>query len=147
VARAFRLAVVLCIVLATAAPVLEDANDDSYPFSTYPMFARQLGKPRLVYAEGLKRGGAAAVRLPPELVGTDEPMQAMRTLGLTADRGRRPLRRLCAAIAARVTRVPEYADVWAVSITRASFDPLRYFEGDAAPERPKQLARCEVGRK
>lgn len=144
-ARAFRPVIALGIVLATAAPVLKDANDDSYPFSTYPMFARELSKPTLVYAEGLKRAGRA-VRLPPELIGTDEPMQAMRTLGLTADEGRRPLRRLCAAIAERVRRVPEYGDVSQVSITRARFDPLRYFEGDAAPERAKQLTLCDVKR-
>lgn len=134
------------MVLACAAPLLRDPRHDSYPFSTYPMFARTLQRPQLTFAEGLLRSGNA-VRLPPELVANDEPMQAMRTLKLTAGEGPEALARLCSAIAARTATDARYAEVRRVRISRARFDPLRYFESDApAPER-EPLSECRVRRK
>lgn len=133
------------LALAVAAPVLRDAEDDSYPLSTYPMFARVLTKPRLTYAEGVSRDGQGT-RLPPRIVGSDEPMQAMRTLKLTADGGRRSLKRLCAAMAERVAAEPAYAQLRVVRIVRAQFDPVRYFEAGPTPENSEKLAQCSVKR-
>lgn len=136
----------VAVVLASAAPLLRDARHDSYPFSTYPMFARTLQRPQLTFAEGLERSGRA-VRLPPELVANDEPMQAMRTLKLTAGAGPEALARLCARIAERASSQPRYDDVRRVRISRARFDPLRYFENDAPAPEPETLAECRVRRK
>jgi hypothetical protein len=137
----------LAVAAAAAAPLLRDARHDSYPFSTYPMFARVLGRPQLTFAEGVT-GSRQARRLPPEMVANDEPMQAMRTLKLTANDGRRALRRLCAAIAERVAASPTYADVRRVRIARARFDPLRYFEPDsgAQGQERERLVECRVRR-
>jgi hypothetical protein len=137
----------LAVAAAAAAPLLRDARHDSYPFSTYPMFARVLRQPQLTFAEGVTGAGQAR-RLPPEMVVNDEPMQAMRTLKLTANAGPRALKQLCAAIAARVAAAPIYADVRRVRIARARFDPLRYFEPDSGPQgqEREQLAECRVRR-
>jgi hypothetical protein len=133
------------LVLAVASPVVRHANDDSFPLSTYPMFARVLTQPRLVYAEGLQRGGLAT-RLPPELVANDEPMQAMRTLKQAANGGKRELKRLCAAIAERAAARAEYAGLRRVRIVSATFDPVRYFEAGPAPESSERLVECAVPR-
>ncbi len=133
----------ISVVLATASPLFRDANDDSYPLSTYPMFARTLRQPRLVWAEGLARDGRAT-RLPPEMVANDEPMQAMRTLKLTAASGPRSLKRLCSAIAERVAGSGRFADVERVRIVEGRFNPLSYFEGDSAPTDARRLAQCRV---
>jgi hypothetical protein len=110
------------------------------------MFARILQRPLLTFAEGLTKSGAA-VRLPPELIANDEPMQAMRTLKLTASEGPQALKRLCSAIAERAARTPRFAEIRRVRIARARFDPLRYFEPDApAPER-EPLVECKVRRR
>ena len=134
------------LVLASAAPLLRNAEHDSYPFSTYPMFARTLRTPQLTFAEGVKRGGGA-LRLPPELIANDEPMQAMRTLKLTANQGAEALGRLCASIAERAGHEPRFDEVRRVRISRARFDPLRYFEAGASPAESEVLAECRVRRK
>lgn len=135
----------VALALAVAAPLLRDAHDDSYPFSTYPMFARALSKPRLTYAEGLS-GDGRTTRLPPRMVGSDEPMQAMRTLKLSADGGKRSLKRLCATMAERVAAEPAYAELRQVRIVRAQFDPVRYFEAETTPENSEKLVQCSVKR-
>lgn len=135
----------VAVVLASAAPLLRDPRHDSYPFSTYPMFARILQQPQLTFALGLRRSDPP-LRLPPELVANDEPMQAMRTLKLTASAGPEALGRLCATIAERASRDPRFADVRRVRIARARFDPLRYFESDAPAPDPETLVECRVRR-
>lgn len=135
----------LALLLAVAAPVLRGATDDSFPFSTYPMFARVIEHPWLTVAEGLDADGAR-VRLPPEMVASDEPMQAMRTLGLTAGQGRHALRQLCARIAERVAQSERFAAVRRVRLVRARFNPLAYFDGDSRPEEVEKLSACQVSR-
>jgi hypothetical protein len=145
VSRPLRAIFGVALVLGSAAPLLRDARHDSYPFSTYPMFARILQRPQLTFAQGLRRSGPA-VRLPPELVANDEPMQAMRTLKLTASAGPDALARLCATIAERASLQPRFADVRRVRIARARFDPLRYFENDAPAPESETLVECRVRR-
>lgn len=133
------------MAVAVAAPLFRDAEHDSYPFSTYPMFARVLSKPRLTYAEGVTASGKGT-RLPPSMLGSDEPMQAMRTLKLAANGGRRALKRLCEAVAERVGNERDYAEVLQVRLVRAQFDPVAYFEVGPSPETEESLVRCPVRR-
>jgi hypothetical protein len=130
-------------VVATATPLLRSARDDSYPFSTYPMFARVLDKPELTVALGVT-ASREVLRLPPRMVANDEPMQAMRTLRQAANDDRRALKALCASIAARVALAPELSEVRQVRVVRARFDPLTYFEGAPEPERAQRLVQCRV---
>lgn len=133
----------LAVVIASASPVLRAARDDSYPLSTYPMFARILNKPLLTIAEGITDSGGTR-RLSPALVANDEPMQAMRTLRIAGEGTRRTRKALCQSIAARVAGAPELADVRQVRIVRARFDPLTYFDGRSEPERVQSLMHCPV---
>jgi len=133
----------LGLVVATATPLSRAARDDSYPFSTYPMFARVLDKPELTVALGVT-ASRDLLRLPPRMIANDEPMQAMRTLRQAANDDRRALKSLCARIAARVAVAPELSQVRQVRIVRARFDPLTYFEGKPEPERAQRLVQCRV---
>jgi hypothetical protein len=135
----------LGVVVASAAPLLRAARDDSYPFSTYPMFARVLDKPELTVAVGVT-AARAELRLPPEMVANEEPMQAMRTLRQAGNGDRSALKALCSSIAARVARTAAFSQVRAVRIVRARFDPLTYFEGTPGPEQAQQLIQCRVKR-
>jgi hypothetical protein len=135
----------VALAVAVAAPLFRDTEQDSYPFSTYPMFARVLSKPRLTYAEGIAESGKKT-RLPPSMIGSDEPMQAMRTLKLAANGGRRGLKRLCRAIAERVAKDRGYADLRQVRVARAQFDPVAYFEVGPSPEDEESLVQCPVRR-
>jgi hypothetical protein len=136
----------IAVTLATLAPSLRSAPfaDDSYPFSTYPMFARTMKKRVIVFAEGT--GTPSPKRLGPELVANDEPMQAQRTLSNAAKAGKPALRVLCARIAERVASSAEHKEIGRVRIVRALFDPLRYFEVGAEPEQREVLSQCRVRR-
>ena len=129
--------------MAAATPVLRAARDDSYPLSTYPMFARVLDKPELTVAVGVTAAREVR-RLPPEMIANDEPMQAMRTLRRAGNGDKRALKALCASIAARVAHTPAFAQVRQVRIVRARFDPLIYFEGAPEPEHAERLMQCKV---
>jgi hypothetical protein len=136
----------LGLVAATAAPALRPPEQDSYPFSSYPMFAKPRGKPLLYTAEGLTSDHSIAA-LPPRLVANGEVMQALQTLRRAADGGSQSLRRLCQRIATRVAEAPEYAAVRQVQIVRERFDPIAYFEVGPTPEERKVLRHCKVVRK
>jgi hypothetical protein len=140
---AVRSLLAVAAVIATASPLLRSAREDSYPFSTYPMFARVLDKPELTVAVGVT-ALQQVQRLPPEMVANDEPMQAMRTLRQGGHGNRRALKALCASIAARVGRTPAFSQVVSVRIVRARFDPLSYFESTPAPEQAQLLMQCPV---
>ena len=144
--RPLALVVGVAVTLATLSPSLRSAPfaDDSYPFSTYPMFARTMTKRVIVFAEGT--GTPSPKRLGPELVANDEPMQAQRTLSNAAKAGKPALRVLCARIAERVASSAELKEIRRVRIVRALFDPLRYFEVDAEPEQREVLSQCRVRR-
>jgi hypothetical protein len=144
VRRSLTIAFAVALALATLAPLFRDARQDSFPFSTYPMFARTIDKRWLLFAEGV--GKRAPVRLGPELVANDEPMQAMRTLKLAAQQGGPALESLCARIAERVAASASLGPVRRVRIVQALFDPIAYFEVLAAPEQRKILQECRVPR-
>ena len=144
VGRWLTVAFAAVLALATLAPLLRDAGQDSFPFSTYPMFARTIDKRWLLFAEGV--GKREPVRLGPELVANDEPMQAMHTLKLAARQGGPALERLCARIAERVAASGSLGSVTRVRVVRALFDPIVYFEVLAAPEQLEILQECRVPR-
>jgi hypothetical protein len=144
-AEALRMVLAVLLLVLVASPVLRDATDDSFPLSTYPMFARLIERPWLTIAQGEDAKGARQ-SLPPEVVASVEPMQAMRTLLLAARQGRRPLSRLCAQIAKRVVASPRHAAVQRVHIVRARFNPLTYFERAPQPEQVEALTTCKVSR-
>jgi hypothetical protein len=118
---------------------------DGYPLSTYPMFARP--RPALEQVDravGVR--GDERVQLPLRVVGSDEPMQVVATLG-SAIRGGRAAS-LCADIAGRVGRDPELAGVAAVEIATERHDAVAFFasDGDPLPLARTVRARCEVRR-
>jgi hypothetical protein len=135
----------LGLVALVASPGFGDPEQDSYPLSTYPMFARARGKPWLSIAEGVDTSGRA-VRLSPATVANDEVMQAAATVRHAVQAGPPALLELCSAIAARVADEPAYQAVREVRIVSARFDPLRYFTEGPTPEERSEHYRCSVSR-
>lgn len=135
----------LGLVAATAAPGFGDPGKDSYPFSTYPMFARPRGKALVYFAEGIN-GPGAAVRIRPELVANDEVMQASQSIRRAVFAGGRTLALFCDRIALRVLAAPEHADVLTIQIVGARFDPLKYFDVGPEPQEREVHQRCLVPR-
>jgi hypothetical protein len=110
------------------------------------MFARAMEKREIVFADGVAADGTEQ-RLGPEFVANDEPMQAQRTLRLAASSGRQALRMLCGRIAERVAVSRELEGVTRVRIVSGLFDPVKYFEQQAAPEKREVLMECRLRRR
>jgi hypothetical protein len=133
------------LLAAVLAPAFRSANQDSFPFSTYPMFAHPRPKPKLFFMEGLDAGGTQR-RIPPHFVANQEVMQAAQIVQRAALGGTASRDRLCKRVAERVAADPTYQDVVRVQLVRASFDTLRYFTVSPEPEQRRVYGRCEVPR-
>jgi hypothetical protein len=137
--------VLLALVLS---PLLGPADADSFPWSSYPMFAHgradaisQVNHLVAFDAEGARRP------VPPQLVANDEVLQADATLRRAIRGGRKTRVALCRKVAARVADEPDWADIVRLELLTEKFDALRYFSGDTAPLEPPLLrARCTVPR-
>jgi hypothetical protein len=136
----------LGLLAAVLAPAFASASWDSYPLSTYPMFARPRGRPLLYFVEGLD-GQGAPVRVAPELVATQEVMQAAATVRRAVQGGPRSMERLCERVASRIAETPSERAIVQVRIVGARFDPLRYFSVGPEPEKRTEQLRCDVRRK
>ncbi|HMJ12227.1 MAG TPA: hypothetical protein VK524_12470 [Polyangiaceae bacterium] len=133
------------VALAVASPAFSGAKD-SYPLSTYPMFATKRESPRLYVAEGVS-DHARRARLPPALLATDEVMQAAALVRRAVHAGDARMRTLCEEIAARVTRDERQRDVAFVELTSAEYEPVAYFVSGAEPRERIRHYRCAVPRK
>lgn len=133
----------LGLVALVVAPGFGSPEADSYPLSTYPMFARRRDKPWLQYAEGID-GHGRSVRIAPELVANGEVMQAAATVRRAVEAGEPAMSELCREIARRATHAG--LALREVSIVSARFDPIGYFVDDAKPEYKEALSRCTVTR-
>jgi len=135
----------LGVVIAAALPVLRSAQRDSFPLSTYPMFARVIDKPQLSFVERLDERGRAH-RLDPELVASDEVMQSYRTIKRAVRQGPEAAEALCRSIARRLAKQDKAKREVRLRIVRARFDPVAYFVSDAEPEEREVIATCKAGR-
>ena len=136
----------LTAVVVVALPGFGDPSRDSYPLSTYPMFARARDKPQLYFVEGLDAAGTP-LRLEPELVANQEVMQAAATVRRAVRSGPEATDRLCKRVAERVAASAAHTPIVRVRIVGARFDPLRYFLHGPEPEERSEHARCRVVRR
>ncbi len=116
---------------------------DSFPLSTYPMFAVPRGNPELVKLVAVTSTGER-VSVPPHLLGTNEVLQAKVQLNQAAQKGAKARRRYCETVAARVSR--DSSLKWQeLELSRSRFEPIGYFENGKKPLTVDVLARCKVG--
>jgi len=125
-------------------PVLADPPFDSFPLSSYPMFAkaRPTEAVPIAHVVAFDAGGGGRV-VPPTMLGSIEVMQAMRTVELTLNRG--DAGELCRRTAAVVR---EAGGAWSsaerLEVRVDVFDALVYFESDRTPKAGKTYATCRV---
>ena len=135
----------LGVVVATALPAFRSARDDAFPLSTYPMFARKIGRPRVSFVERIDETRRAH-RLGPELIGSDEVMQSYRTVKHAVREGPEAADALCRSIARRVAHREHGERDVHLRIVRARFDPVAYFVSDAEPDQHEVIAECTTDR-
>jgi hypothetical protein len=134
------------MISATLSPLVRDPGptaNDSFPLSTYPMFAYQRRTVMtMLYALGTTASGETR-ELTPALIGSGEVMQAKILLDQAASQRRLPT--LCAAIAARVAHDGDHDDIVTIRIVEGTHDAVDYLVRHQ-PGREGERARCTVPR-
>jgi hypothetical protein len=144
-----RALLVSAVVLgAVVWPVTWRSDRDSFPLSSYPMFAhnRRSAELRAVYAVATDAAGERRY-VPPELVANREVLQARAVLDRAGKSGGKGARLLCGEIARRIAGESggPFADAAEVQIIRGRHDAAVYFDtGELGSE--KVLASCPVER-
>lgn len=133
---------------AVAWPVTWRSDRDSFPLSSYPMFAhnRRSAELRAVYAVATDAAGERRY-VPPDLVANREVLQARAVLDRAGKSGGKGARLLCGEIAGRIAALGSghFAGAREVQIIRGRHDASVYFDTGALGSE-KVLARCPVER-
>lgn len=112
---------------------------DSFPLSTYPMFAKHRGQPEMVKLVAVTDDGNRPVR--PGLLGTMEVLQAKALLEQVATKSAAQRRRFCTQTAEQLAPLPETASWHELNLVRVKYDPIGYFYGEP-PVSEKVLTHC-----
>lgn len=146
--RAWPWTIGLVLLGLTLSPLARPLGYDSFPFSSFPMFAHgRKDAVTTVHRAVAVRADDTIVALPPRALGSDEVLQADATLRHAIRRGNKASLRLCRAVARRVAADPDLADIVRVELVSERHDALAYFAGDLTPlGQPKRRARCKIPR-
>ena len=147
--RALAWVVSIAVLGAVLWPLAWPSGRDSFPLSSYPMFARgrRSAELRAVYAVATDGRGERRY-VPPALVANREVLQARAVLDRAARGGKQDAAILCGEIAGRIAAgagAAPFASAVEVRIVRARHDAGVYFDTGALG-REKVLARCPVER-
>jgi len=134
-------ATLLLLCGATALPLLGAQTSDSFPISTYPMFAAHRGQPTFHRLVAVMEDGSRKT-VPPELVASAEVLQTKVIITRAVKRGKKAMRRLCNEVAQNISRDAQFATAHTVQIEEVRFDSIRYFTEGTKPVSSKILGAC-----
>ena len=139
----------IAVLGAVLWPLGWQSGRDSFPLSSYPMFARgrRSAELRAIYAVATDGRGERRY-VPPELVANREVLQARAVLDRAARAGKQGAAILCGEIADRIAAGAgdaPFASSVEVQILRSKHDAGVYFDTGALGSE-KVLARCSVER-
>ena len=134
------------LLLAMLAPAFRDPADDSFPFSTFPMFSRARKRTEAVTSALAVSADGTETVVPAAYIANSEPMQAVATLQRTVSAGRKSAGVLCSGIAERLAHSddPRLAGAKQVLITTRDVDAIAYLAGHTESSGGKVHARCDV---
>lgn len=135
------------VIAAVLYPLSFDRRTDSFPLSSYPMFARFPPRP-IVVAYYLVAVGPGDYRrpVPPDLLGSSEVLQAQATIRGAVRRGPRAMRALCERAAAAVARDPSFDDASEIRLLKGKHDAIDYLTGADTRGVEKLRVQCRVPR-
>lgn len=119
---------------------------DGFPLSNYPMFSRAKRQDAGIYhvvgysSEGRHRA------VSPEILGSDEIMQASQTAKLAFKRGPTDAQTLCGAAAQRVAIDVDYGDITKLQVRFDLYDAVKYWQGETKPKKTVVAAECRIDR-
>jgi hypothetical protein len=120
-------------------PLAIGARYDSFPLSTFPMFASSRPDVATVSTVVAVDEDGTHTLSSHVIGGTDEPMLAAETVVRAVRRGAADA--LCAEVAARAGRVASGATL---EVVTEEYDTIAWFDGRRAPLSRAVHARCEV---
>ena len=130
-----RIAGSLLMAVVILSPVLREPTDDTYPLSTYPMFASDRGAQHAIATVVEIDVDGTALRLSPRLIaGTDEVILASVTVKRSVAQGESDL--LCAEIANRL------GPGRTVEVRVETVDVVKLVTNGVEPSRVDVRARC-----
>ncbi len=135
----------IAMLAAVAYPLRRDPiRGDSFPLSTYPMFAFKRPGARVAIDYVIVTGpGEARRHVPPELVANAEVMQALMTVRRAVQSGHAST--LCAEVAGRTSRDRRFDGFDTVAVVFGDHKGVDYLvRGVRGPERTH--ARCPIPR-
>lgn len=133
----------LAVVLVLLVPLAWPWGFDSFPVSSYPMFARPRAEIATVQTVVGVRETGERVTLSPELIGDTRWTNLAARLVLDAvTAGADASARLCGRVAARVAAARE--DLVALEVVTETFDSVAHLTEGAPPISVRVHARCEV---
>jgi hypothetical protein len=139
------------LALVIVSPALADRPKDSFPLSTFPMFAegRKDGTVTVDHALAIDEAGGETP-IPPRIVGSDEVLQARATIGRAIKKGAKESKDLCAKIAARAATSDDFAAARTIELRTTKVDAVAWFSAEvgARPEpiSMKRHATCRIER-
>lgn len=136
--------VAAAVVVAGVYPMAWPQGRDSFPLSSYPMFATVRDDVDVELVIALGTGAEGARPLPTEATGHRHLTQAVRALSGAVRRGGDHPQRICEEAAAWAEE--HEPDVGQVSIVTASFDALDFLrDGERQPTTVLEHSTCAVG--
>jgi hypothetical protein len=137
--------VAAAVVVASLLPMTWPEGRDSFPVSSYPMFAGRRGDTSMDLVVAVLASSGAFELLPSEATGHRHLTQGVRTLRQAVKDGEDRPARLCEEIATWVAENRDEPEA-RVGIVTASFDALRFLvHGHREPTIRAEHAWCEVG--
>ena len=135
----------IALIGATLSPLVRDPVADSFPLSTYPMFAwKRPTKLTMSYAIGETATGERRY-LTPRVVGSGEVLQARAIVERAVNQGGSELRAFCTKVAANVARLERFADVARIRVMSGTHDAIEFLVRDQRGVESER-AKCEVKR-
>ncbi len=135
----------VAVVCALLYPLTWSAPRDSFPLSSYPMFARAQTSPvmSLEYFV-IERRGEGRVYVAPEYVANAEVLQARAVIARAARGGRSARQRLCEQVAARLAEAGVRVG-GTLRMVRGKHDAVAYLTGRDTSGKEQTLAECWIG--
>ncbi len=143
-AAVYAYAVSAIVLGAVLAPAFRAPTYDSFPTSSYPMFARDRAREATVAHVVAISDDGRHRPIPPPLVANDEVLQAAATIHAALRRNK--AMKLCLDVAERVALDPDWTEFTWLEVTRDRYDVITYFEGETKPKGRDIRARCRIKR-
>ena len=136
----------LILLGAVIYPAAQDPPVDSFPLSNYPMFskARHTKAVELPHVIAFDDAGGGRP-VPPQMLGSVEVMQALRTIEISVNRGPTAADELCRRTAAIVRDTGgSWSNVVRLEVRVDVFDAIEYFEKSRTPKAAHTYAECTI---